>query len=81
MAVFVLNRDLSKAHEVELVWETKPPSSVLSFWVLAGDDLKASNSFAAPRRVAPQAFPKPAPGSTTKFNVPAHSYAVLQWSL
>lgn len=81
MAVFVLNRDLAKARDLELVWETKPPSSVLSSWVLTGDDLKASNSFAAPRRVAPQAFAKPAPGSTTKLSVPAHSYAVLQWSL
>jgi alpha-N-arabinofuranosidase len=81
MSVFVLNRDLSKAHDVELLWETKPPAGVLSSWVLTGDDLKASNSFAAPRRVAPAAFVKPAPGSTTRFNVPARSYAVLQWGL
>lgn len=81
MAVFVLNRDLAKARDVELVWETKPPSGVLSSWVLTGDDLKASNSFASPRRVAPQAFAKPASGSTTRFSVPARSYTVLQWSV
>ena len=81
MALFVLNRDLAKARDVELVWETKPPSGVLSSWVLTGDDLKASNSFASPRRVVPQAFAKPASGSTTRLSVPARSYTVLQWSV
>jgi alpha-L-arabinofuranosidase len=80
--LFVLNRDLSKSHEVELVWEDRAPASVTSSWLLTGDDLKASNSFAAPQRVAPQSFPKPATsGSRTKFEVPARSYAAIQWSL
>jgi hypothetical protein len=58
ISLFVLNRDLSSAHDVELVWEDKAPSNVLSSWLLTGDNLKASNSFAAPQRVAPQAFAK-----------------------
>jgi len=82
LSVFVLNRDLAKAHEVELVWEDKAPSSVLSSWLLTGDDLKAGNSFAAPERVTPQAFAKPSSSSSrTKFEVPARSYAVIQWAL
>jgi alpha-L-arabinofuranosidase len=79
---FILNRDLSKGREIELVWEDQSPSSVLSAWVLTGDDLKASNSFAVPQRIAPQTFPKPSTnGSKTKFEVPAHSYTVVEWSL
>ena len=82
VSLFILNRDLAKAHQVELVWEDKSPSSVASSWLITGDDLKASNSFAAPQRVAPQAFAKPASsGSRTTFEVPARSYTVIQWSL
>ena len=82
LALFVLNRDLAKAHQVELVWEDKSPSTVASSWLITGDDLKASNSFAAPQRVAPQAFAKPtSSGSRTTFEVPARSYAVIQWSV
>ncbi len=82
VSLFVLNRDLSNDREVELVWEEKRPSATISSWLLTGNDLKASNSFAAPQKVAPQAFAKPSVGgSNTKFEVPAHSYAVLQWSM
>ena len=82
VSLFILNRDLAKPHQVELMWEDKSPSSVASSWLIAGDDLKASNSFAAPQRVAPQAFAKPASsGSRTTFEVPARSYTVIQWSL
>jgi alpha-L-arabinofuranosidase len=82
ISLFLLNRDLSNDHEVELVWEEQRPSAVLSSWLLTGDDLKASNSFAAPEKVAPQGFTKPSSGgSSIKFEVPAHSYAVLQWSV
>src|SRR6266550_4739416 len=82
VSLFILNRDLAKAHPVELVWEDQSPSSVTSSWLITGDDLKASNSFAAPQRVAPQAFAKPASsGSRTTFEVPARSYTVIQWSL
>jgi alpha-L-arabinofuranosidase len=49
--------------------------------VLTGDDLKASNSFDAPNLVAPQAFNKPSTSNgRTKFEVPARSYTVIQWS-
>lgn len=82
LSLFVLNRDLAKAHEVELVWEDKAPSNVLSSLLLTGDDLKAGNSFASPERVTPQVFAKPSSSSSrTKFEVPAHSYAVIQWAL
>jgi alpha-N-arabinofuranosidase len=80
--IFVLNRDLSKAREVEVVWEDRAPASVVSASILTGDDLKASNSFSAPGRVAPQPFAKPSTsGSRTKFEVPARSYTVIQWTM
>jgi alpha-N-arabinofuranosidase len=82
IALFILNRDLSKAHPVEVVWEDGAPARVVSASVLTGDDLKASNSFAAPECVVPQSFSVPVPyGGKTKFEVPARSYTVVQWSL
>jgi alpha-L-arabinofuranosidase len=82
LSVFVLNRDLSKAHEVEVVWEDAAPARAISASVLTGDDLKASNSFAAPNRIAPQPFSAPgASGGKTKFEVPPRSYTVIQWSM
>jgi alpha-N-arabinofuranosidase len=82
LALFILNRDLAKAHDVEVVWEDAAPARVISASVLTDDDLKASNTFAAPRRVEPQSFSAPAAsGGKSKFEVPAHSYTVIQWSL
>jgi len=82
LALFLLNRDLSKPHEVEIVWEDAAPAKVISSSILTGDDLKASNSFAAPKHVAPQSFTVPAgSGNRTKFELPARSYTVVQWSL
>jgi len=67
---------------LEVVWEDAAPAKVLSGSLLTGDDLKASNSFAAPKRVEPRSFTAPsASGSRTKFEIPARSYAVVQWSV
>jgi alpha-N-arabinofuranosidase len=82
VSLFILNRDLAKSHDVEVVWEDAAPVRVISANILTGDDLKASNSFAAPQRVAPQSFTVPAAsGGKSKFEVPARSYTVIQWSL
>ena len=80
VSLFILNRDLEKARSLEVVWEDKTPGPVLTALVLTGDDLKASNSFASPRKVVPQELPKPstAAGRTT-VEVPARSYTVIQW--
>jgi alpha-N-arabinofuranosidase len=82
ISLFILNRDLSKAHDVEVVWEDAAPTKVVTASLLTGNDLKASNSFAAPRKVAPQSFQAPAAsGGRTKFQVPERSYTVIQWSM
>jgi alpha-N-arabinofuranosidase len=82
VCLFILNRDITKAHEVDLVWEDAPPARILTSTVLTGNDLKAFNSFDAPKRVVPQELGKPVTsGGHSKFEVPARSYAALQWSL
>jgi len=82
LALFMLNRDLAKSHDVEVVWEDGAPGKFILGSLLTGGDLKASNSFAAPKRVAPQNFSAPVTaGGRTKFEIPARSYAVVQWSI
>jgi alpha-N-arabinofuranosidase len=80
VSVFILNRDMTKAHPVEIIWQDKAPGKLLNSTVLTGSDLKAFNSFEYPQRVAPQEFDKPVTsGGRTKFEVPARSYTVIQW--
>jgi alpha-N-arabinofuranosidase len=79
-ALFILNRDLTKAQTVEVNWEGKAPGSVLTSTTLTGSDLKAFNTFDNPNRVAPQPFDKPRTANgRTKLEVPARSYTVIQW--
>jgi alpha-N-arabinofuranosidase len=81
VSLFILNRDLTKAHTIEVNWQDKAPGKVLNSTILTGSDLKAFNSFDTPQRVAPQAFDKPSTaGGRTKFEVPARSYTVIQWA-
>jgi alpha-N-arabinofuranosidase len=79
-ALFILNRDLSRARQIEIVWEDAPKSRVAVSQVLTGNDLKAVNGFDAPQRVKPQAFDRPATtNGRTRVEVPARSYTVIQW--
>ncbi len=82
LSLFILNRDLAKPHDIEVVWEDAAPARVISASLLTGDDLKAGNSFAAPQKVVPQSFTTPEVRSgRTKFEVPPRSYTVIQWAL
>jgi alpha-L-arabinofuranosidase len=76
VTLFILNRDLEKARDVEVVWREAAPQKVLFSQVLTGPDLKAFNSFEDPKKVAPQPFE----ASKNKFQVPARSYTVIQWA-
>jgi alpha-N-arabinofuranosidase len=81
VGIFILNRDLSKPHVVEINWQDKVPGQVLVSAVLTGTDLKAFNTFESPRKVVPQDFGKPSTvAGRTRFEVPARSYTVIQWS-
>jgi alpha-L-arabinofuranosidase len=80
VALFILNRDIAKAHTIEVNWQDNAPARTLSSVLLTGDDLKAFNSFGAPQKVAPRTFDKPSiAGGRARFEVPARSYAVIQW--
>lgn len=82
VSVFVLNRDLSNAREVEFLWEDNAPSHVVDSQILTGDDLKAFNSFEGRQQVAPRSFEKPATtGMRTRLEVPPRSYSMIQWAV
>ncbi len=71
-ALFILNRDLTKPHQLEVNWEGKTADRLLASFVLTGTDLKATNGFAAPQKVAPQAADKPVVnGNRIKIEVPS----------
>ncbi len=81
ISMFILNRDLNKAHAVEVSWQNSAPSRLVSSSVLTGADLKAFNSFETPQRVVPQPADKPLmAGGGTRFELPARSYSVFQWT-
>jgi alpha-L-arabinofuranosidase len=81
VAIFVLNRDLSKSHVVEINWQDKTPGQVLVSTTLTGNDLKTFNTFDSPQKVAPQSFAKPTTvNGRTKLEVPPRSYTAIQWA-
>jgi len=53
VSLFILNRDLSKSHQLELNWEAKPANRFLSSFVLTGADLKAVKRFRRTRSRCP----------------------------
>jgi alpha-N-arabinofuranosidase len=75
-AVLMLNRDLEGERELVLEWEDIVPARVLACETLTGADLKAVNTFADPRRVAPQRLDTPAAGARMTFKLPPRSYTV-----
>jgi alpha-N-arabinofuranosidase len=81
MSLFLLNRDLNKARDVEIIWRDTPPKKVRVSHVLTGRDLKASNSFKNPNNVAPESFDPPRIKERTLLELPARSYTVLQMEL
>ncbi len=80
VSVFILNRDLEKPRDVELVWREGAPQRVQFSQVLTGTDLKAVNSFESPKKVVPQSFePGKTSGGKTVLQLPARSYSVIQF--
>jgi alpha-L-arabinofuranosidase len=78
--LFILNRDLTSAHNVEVNFQGNGPSRVANSMVLTGSDLKAFNSFESPQKVSPQTFTKPASsGGKATLEIPPRAYAVVQW--
>ena len=80
-AVLALNRDLDGEREVVLEWQDIVPTRVLACETLAGADLKAVNTFAEPRRVAPQRLDPPAAGGRMTIKLPPRSYTVTHLAI
>jgi alpha-L-arabinofuranosidase len=76
-AVLVLNRDLTNERELTVEWNDIVPARVLACETLTGTDLKAFNTFEAPRRVVPQALTPPAAGARMTLKLPPRSYTVV----
>jgi alpha-N-arabinofuranosidase len=76
-SLFILNRDLEKARDLQLVWHEATPTRVNTCQVLTGSDLKALNGFDAPGRVAPKSLDPPQVGPKMTLQVPARSYTVV----
>jgi alpha-N-arabinofuranosidase len=81
VSLFILNRDLEKARDLELVWYEATPTRVNTCQVLTGSDLKAVNGFDAPSRVVPKPLDPPRVGSKMDLKVPARSYALVNLGL
>jgi alpha-N-arabinofuranosidase len=79
--LFILNRDLEKPRDLQVVWHEATPTRVNTCLVLTGSDLKAVNGFDAPNRVVPGALEAPPVGSRMTFQLPAHSYTVVNVTL
>ena len=79
--LFLLNRDLEKPQEVDLVWRDLTPAAVHAFQTITGPDLKAVNTFTDPNRVTPQTLESPKAASRMSLQLPAQSYSVLSVAL
>ena len=80
IALFLLNRDLTKSREIQIIWEGSSPRLGETL-VLTGTDLKATNTFDSPTRVLPQKGEQPSiSGSRTTIVLPPRSYTVIQWN-
>jgi alpha-L-arabinofuranosidase len=76
VCVLMLNRDLESERELILEWADPAPTRVLACETLTAQDLKAFNTFAQPKQVAPRTLDAPRAGSRMAFKLPAQSYSV-----
>ena len=76
--VLVLNRDLDKSQQLEITWRGGVPKRVKVSQTITGPDLKASNTFADPNKVASERLDAPNTlGARMTIEVPAKSYSVF----
>jgi alpha-N-arabinofuranosidase len=80
-ALFLFNRHLDKAQDVEVMWRDVTPTAVNAFMTITGPDLKAGNTFGDPNRVIPQTLESPKVGQRMTLQLPARSYSVLSLAL
>ncbi len=78
VCVLMLNRDLEGERELVLEFRDAAPTKVLASGTLTGTDLKATNTFDQPKRVAPGNLDLPQPGARMSFKLPPRSYSMVQ---
>jgi alpha-N-arabinofuranosidase len=78
LCLLMLNRDLQNERDLTLDCREMTPTRVLASETLTGADLKAANTFAQPRLVAPRPLEAPRPAAAMTFKLPARSYSVVQ---
>ncbi len=79
--LLIMNRDLEREQELEINWHDLTPTKVMAFETITGADLKATNTFADPKKVVPQTLENPKVGSRMSVKLPARSYSVLSLAL
>jgi alpha-N-arabinofuranosidase len=80
-ALLILNRDIKDERELTVQWDDIAPTRVLACETLTGSDLKAFNTFDAPRRVVPHTLTAPAAGNRMTLKLPPRSYTVVHLGL
>src|SRR5438552_161752 len=75
--LFVLNRDLERARELQIDWHDVTPGKVGACDVITGSDLKAVNTFDAPKVGAKMTLQPPKVGAKMTLQLPARSYTLL----
>lgn len=80
-SLLILNRDLEKPRELDIMWRDLSPRKVNTWQAITGNDLKAVNTFEQPNRVAPQTLDAPRVGPRMTFEVPVRSYNVISLAL
>jgi alpha-N-arabinofuranosidase len=77
ICVFTLNRDLEHERELLLEFNDLFPRRLLNCETLTGPDLKATNTFDQPTKVAPSPLDAPKPASSMRFKLPPRSYTII----
>jgi alpha-N-arabinofuranosidase len=76
-ALLVLNRDLTNERELTVEWADIEPTRVVVCETLTGSDLKAFNTFDAPKRVVPHSLAAPSAGNRMTLKLPPRSYTAV----
>ena len=78
-AVFMINRSQTETVTADLYWQREGPQRVEEMWQLAGDDVKAANTFEQPNRLAARRLDAPAlDDGTLALSLPPLSFTALQ---
>jgi alpha-N-arabinofuranosidase len=76
-SLLILNRDLNRERELEVLWREAAPTGVHACQVLTGPNLKAINRFDQPDLIKPQPLETPRVGARMLLKLPPRSYTLV----